>query len=444
MDHGIRNPVLRILVYGHIWLALGAAAQTAWMQEFLGGEGWGALMLAFCGTIVGYTFMRWARMDHPELGTVPHLAWFRANRKPLLYFALFCLGCGSAIAWAHAELLVMFLWPAAVITLFYVMPPALVGGRTIGLRRVPLLKALLIAFVWSMVTIGLPMAMNGMDQGADRSGWLFAMQFTFFLALAITFDLRDRAIDPPGLHTIPQVMGSRSAKALAVVLLLGVCVVGVLTLLGNRVESVVGTPNAPTAAGGAGGIVPNNSPLTGGAVLLDDNFENAAASGLGTEEDDSSRYAYEDGAYVIEVKEAEKIVWAQVDGTYTNARFAVDTEIPPGADVAAAGLIFHYQDADNFYLFSVSNDGYYALEVLEGNEWTVLIDWTQSDAVDAVRNRMRVETKGDSITLYVNDELLETTSDGTFTQGEAALAVSSLKESTAEVRFDNLLIELNE
>ena len=220
MDQGIRNPVLRILVYGHIWLALGAAAQTAWMQEILGGEGWRAPVLVFCGTIVGYTFMRWARMDHPELGTVPHLAWFRANRKPLLYFALFCLGCGSAIAWAHAELLVMFLWPAAVITLFYVMPPALVGGRTIGLRRVPLLKALLIAFVWSMVTIGLPMAMNGMDRGADRSGWLFAMQFTFFLALAITFDLRDRAIDPPGLHTIPQVAGSRSAKALAVVLLL--------------------------------------------------------------------------------------------------------------------------------------------------------------------------------------------------------------------------------
>ena len=231
---------------------------------------------------------------------------------------------------------------------------------------------------------------------------------------------------------------------LGVVLLVAVCVIGVLTLLGNRVESEGGAPTAVGAPGGAGGIVPDNSPLTGGAVLLDDNFENADTSGLGIDEDASSRYAYEGGAYVIEVKEAEKIVWAQVDGTYSNARFAVDTEIPPGADVAAAGLIFHYQDADNFYLFSVSNDGYYALEVLEGNEWTVLIDWTQSDAVDAVRNRMQVETKGDSITLYVNDELLETTSDGTFTQGEAALAVSSLGASTAEVHFDNLLIELNE
>ncbi|MCC7503105.1 MAG: hypothetical protein IT229_11290, partial [Flavobacteriales bacterium] len=216
MDQGIRNPVLRILVYGHVWLALGAAAQTAWMQELLGIGGWRAPVLAFCGTIVGYTFMRWARMDHPELGTAPHLAWFRENRTPLLYFALFCLGCGTAIALPQALALFRILWPAVVITLFYVVPPGVVGGRTIGLRRVPLLKALLIAAAWSLVTIGLPMAIKGMDQVADRSGWHFAMQFTFFLSLAIAFDLRDRAIDPQGLRTIPQVLGSRIAKVLSV------------------------------------------------------------------------------------------------------------------------------------------------------------------------------------------------------------------------------------
>jgi hypothetical protein len=146
----------------------------------------------------------------------------------------------------------------------------------------------------------------------------------------------------------------------------------------------------------------------------------------------------------VEVKEPQTLVWARFDGSYSDTRFAVDAEVPPGADVSAAGLVFHYQDADNFYLFSVSNDGYYALEVLEGNEWATLIDWTQSDAVDAVRNRIEVATQGDGIALYVNDELLEETSDGTFTDGEIGLAVSSLEESTAEVHFDNMLITENE
>jgi len=220
MDQGIRNAVLRILVYGHVWLAFGAAAQTAWMQQFLGLEGWRAPVLAFCGTIVGYTFMRWARMDHPELASAPHLAWFRENKKPLLYFALFCLGCGTALALPHAVTLFRNLWPAAVITLFYVVPPELVGGRTIGLRRVPLLKALLIAAAWSLVTVGLPLALNAADRSAERAGWLFAMQFTFFLALAITFDLRDRALDPRALRTIPQVIGPSVAKVVSVALLL--------------------------------------------------------------------------------------------------------------------------------------------------------------------------------------------------------------------------------
>jgi hypothetical protein len=202
--------------------------------------------LAFCGTIVGYTFMRWARMDHPELGGAPHLAWFRANKKPLLYFALFCLGCGTALALPHALALFRLLWPAAFVTLFYVVPPRLVGGRTTGLRWVPLLKALLIAAAWSLVTIGLPLAMNGMDQRAERSGSLLALQFTFFLPLAITFDLRDQVSDPHDLRTIPQVMGPRSAKALAVVLLL--YPVSVLLLLAYLARAMDEPGITPTPA----------------------------------------------------------------------------------------------------------------------------------------------------------------------------------------------------
>lgn len=226
-------------------------------------------------------------------------------------------------------------------------------------------------------------------------------------------------------------------------ILVGVCALGVLTLLGQRFEPAL-TPTAVSGSAGGGGVVPEDSPLVGGDVLFEDNFDNPDASVLGADENPSSRYAFEDGAYVVEVKEPETIVWARVDGAYRDARVSVDAEVPPGADVSSAGVVFHYQDPDNFYLFSVTNDGYYMLELLENNDWIVLIDSTQSDAIDATRNRLRVETRGDRISLYVNDELLETTSDTTFGDGEVALAVTSLADSTAEVRFDNLLIERNE
>lgn len=227
-------------------------------------------------------------------------------------------------------------------------------------------------------------------------------------------------------------------------ILVAVCAIGVLTLLGQEVETVFPTTTLATPAAGAGGVVPQDSPLTGGDVLLEDSLDDAGSSGLGVDEDASSRYAFEDGAYVVEVKEPETIVWARVRGSYDDARVTVDAEVPPGADISSAGLIFNYQDPDNFYLFSVTNDGFYMLELLQNNDWIVLIDSTQSDAIDATRNRLRVETRGDEIALYVNDELLETTSDGTFSDGEVALAVTSLADSTAEVRFDNLLIEQNQ
>lgn len=246
---------------------------------------------------------------------------------------------------------------------------------------------------------------------------------------------------PPNRRNLWILLGSLGCLSLVLV---GACVLGVLISLGNLAGSTVAAPSSVVTPVSGGGIVPGDSPLAGGDVLLQDDFDNAAASGLGESEDDSSRYAYESGAYVIEVKEPETIVWARVSGSYGDARTSVETNIPAGADVSSAGLIFHYQDENNFYLFSISNDGYYALELLQDNEWTVLIDWTPSDAVSETSNSMRVETSGDRIVLYVNDELLEETSDSTFSEGEVALAVTSLKDSTALVEFDNLLIERNE
>jgi hypothetical protein len=244
MDHGIRNPVLRTLVYGHVWLALGAAAQTAWMQELLGLEGWRAPVLAFCGTMAGYTFMRWARMDHPDATSAPHLVWFRAHRRPLLYAALFCFGCGSAIALPSVHGLFRMLWPAAVVTLFYVVPPGLVGGRTIGLRWLPLFKALLIAATWSLVTVGLPLAIGGSDLFADPAAWLFVLQFTFFLALAIAFDLRDNAVDPPSLRTVPRLVGIKVSKVVALLLLLHPITVFLLLAFLSRAMDEPGIPSS--------------------------------------------------------------------------------------------------------------------------------------------------------------------------------------------------------
>jgi hypothetical protein len=71
-----------------------------------------------------------------------------------------------------------------------------------------------------------------------------------------------------------------------------------------------------------------------------------------------------------------------------------------------------------------------------------LIDWTDSPVIEGQGklNRLRVETEGDRIRLFINDKLLDEVSDDTFTEGSIALAVSTFDEGDAAFLFDNLVV----
>ncbi|MFV9505860.1 MAG: zinc-ribbon domain-containing protein [Oscillochloridaceae bacterium umkhey_bin13] len=232
-----------------------------------------------------------------------------------------------------------------------------------------------------------------------------------------------------------------------IVVLLVACVSFAVLSFGQQITSVIeaelnATPQ-PTTSGG-GGVVPIDSPLTGSSVLLREDFNNPANSVVEPSESPTSRYAFEDGGYVIEVKVPETIAWSIVGGPYEDLIAEVEIFTDPADDIAAAGLIFHYQDADNFYLFSVAGDGTYALEVLEDDQWVTLIDWTPSEVISETRNTMRVATQGDQITLFINGVEVDGINDGAFTSGQVGIALTTFADSTGRVRFDNLVIARNQ
>ncbi|WP_322814311.1 zinc ribbon domain-containing protein [Chloroflexus sp.] len=220
-------------------------------------------------------------------------------------------------------------------------------------------------------------------------------------------------------------------------ILIGICVFIAVSIF-VVVDSVpTSSSTEATATTGDGGSLASGS---SGRVLFSDDFENPQASELGESEDSSSRYVYEAGRYVIEVKEPELLVWALVNGSYRDVIIETSYSTVRGGPVGAAGIIFNYQNEDNFYLFSVSNDGYYALELLENNQWITLIDWTQHEAIDTENNRLRVELNGDEITLFVNERQLEQTRDPTFTHGDIGLAVTSFDQSGITVSYEEITI----
>jgi hypothetical protein len=175
--------------------------------------------------------------------------------------------------------------------------------------------------------------------------------------------------------------------------------------------------------------------------LYSDNFDDEQSSDFTAETNESSVYKFVDGAYQITVKKPKLLSWATMNGDYGDAAISVDASID-GPSTSAAGLIFHYQDDQNFYIYSIDGEGHYGLDVYKNDEPITLIEWTESAAIKPVgeTNTLRVETSGDTIRLFVNDTLLDEISDSTIANGEAALVVNTFDDPNVTVTFDNLVV----
>jgi hypothetical protein len=214
---------------------------------------------------------------------------------------------------------------------------------------------------------------------------------------------------------------------------------GTFATVSAGLETAVAEPTSEALAT----LEPEATPAAGAAtpVLFSDDFTDEQSSSFAPETNESSVYAFVDGAYAITVKKPKLLSWAPVRGTYSDAAIEVETTLD-GPEVSAAGLIFHYQDDNNFYMFRVAGDKSYALDLYKDNEQKHLVDWTDEPSIKGPGglNKLRVELKGDLIRLYVNGKLLDEVSDGTFTRGKIALLTSTFDDPNATVTFDNLVI----
>lgn len=111
--------------------------------------------------------------------------------------------------------LISILWWILPICLLYVVPFGY-PNRYFGLRAIPTLKVPLVGLVWAVVTVILP-GMAADDPASEPIiFFLFIQRFLFIMALTIAFDIRDSALDPPALRTIPQIFGDHIARWIAI------------------------------------------------------------------------------------------------------------------------------------------------------------------------------------------------------------------------------------
>ncbi|QMU26906.1 UbiA prenyltransferase family protein [Adhaeribacter radiodurans] len=135
---------------------------------------------------------------------------------------------------------VWFIAHLVIISLLYslrIIPQK--NGTFMPLRNVPLVKVFLIAYVWSCVTVILPLQTVNLPIFTLETGVLLLRRFSFLFALTLLFDIRDFEKDRiTSTLTFPGLFGVRLTKVFSLFLLLIFAVLTYFTEKGNVLLSL--------------------------------------------------------------------------------------------------------------------------------------------------------------------------------------------------------------
>ena len=167
------------------------------------------------------------------------------------------------------------------------------------------------------------------------------------------------------------------------------------------------------------------------------------AGGWQAESDASAEVRCYEGVMSLLVKVPNRLAWASAGREFSDFRFAVEATQVAGPDDNEYGVLVRMRDADHFYRFSISGDGYYLVSKYDGGAWEVLNgDWTSSAAIHlgAVTNRLEVVCRGATMTFLVNGVTLTQVEDSSYSRGDIGLYAGSFFEPGVEIHFDNLTV----
>ena len=156
---------------------------------------------------------------------------------------------------------------------------------------------------------------------------------------------------------------------------------------------------------------------------------------------------YVDGEYRIWV-EAQGQEWSVLSGgplVEGDFQAEVRARQSTASGSKAYALLFRAEDETHAYRFAVSSGlGQYSVIRFDGGEdFTTLIKWASSPAINSgsVTNTLGVDCQGARISVYVNDQLLATVSDTTYSTGYVGLDAANFEDPAGiEAFFDDLKV----
>lgn len=188
-------------------------------------------------------------------------------------------------------------------------------------------------------------------------------------------------------------------------------------------------------------------PCNEGGSLFFDDFSGEQECGWVLYNQSGAVTAIEEGAFRISTSQPGQIWWSNPGRNFSDVVITTQARQVSGPDDNAYGVICRYQNEQNFYLFLVSGDGYYAIGKYQtgSDQITYLTGdgrFQFSDIINqgVATNQIRATCVGNELSLAVNGLPLATVTDPTFVTGDVGVGVSTLEPGTAVVEFDQLQV----
>jgi hypothetical protein len=182
----------------------------------------------------------------------------------------------------------------------------------------------------------------------------------------------------------------------------------------------------------------------GGKVLFEDHFDQGELQSTWEGSPDSVKLI---GGRMVISAQPDWAVWVpNTAGLYDDIDLCADVTTVHAIDPTTnyVGLVFWYADDKNFYTVETDASGEASIWRKQRDKWLAQVAWTKDASVragDGATNQLRVVTKGNTATFYINGtKFRDITGQPPANGQEIGMIAYSPKKGTATYAFANVEI----
>lgn len=221
------------LIYTNVPVALAASTLTLrWALYFKLSNIQVYVLLSFFTVLAAYNLQRYASLKRfPQWQQFPRWKNIFFYRNALLYTGIFSAIFSGFLTFFFLSVnQLLCIGFCLLFSLGYLYVPGILHK---GLRSLPLIKTLCVAFCWAVVLTLLP-AFDGSSIVASNWQWPFVSTALLVFAITLPFDIRDIELDSfAGIKTLPMLLGEKNIRMWSMLFLFLVFIIDVYFFSGN-------------------------------------------------------------------------------------------------------------------------------------------------------------------------------------------------------------------